>query len=57
MRLEVLRDDCVFAYMPELEPVWGAISVLSGEGVHTLCTEIYGAEQIAAWKRRYNFLF
>lgn len=57
MRLEVLRDDCVFAYMPELEPAWGAISVLSGEKVHTLCTEIYGAEQIAAWKRRYNFLF
>lgn len=57
MCLEVLRDDCVFAYMPELEPVWGAISVLSGEKVHTLCTEIYGAEQIAAWKRKYNFLF
>ena len=57
MRLEVLRDNCVFAYIPELESVWGAISVLSYEGIHTLCTEIYGTEQIAAWKRRYNFLF
>lgn len=57
MRLEVLRENCVFAYIPELEPVWGAISVLSGEDVHTLCTEIYGTEQIAAWKRKYHFLF
>lgn len=57
MRFERLRDNCVFAFVPELEPVWGAISLLSGETVHTLCTEIYGTEQIATWKRKYNFLF
>ena len=57
MRFERLRDNCVFAFVPELEPVWGAISLLSGEAVHTLCTEIYGTEQIATWKRKYNFLF
>lgn len=57
MRFERLRNDCVFAFVPELEPVWGAISLLSGETVHMLCTEIYGTEQIAAWKRKYNFLF
>lgn len=57
MRFERLSDNCVFAFVPELEPVWGAISLLSGETVHTLCTEIYGTEQIAAWKRKYNFLF
>ena len=57
MRFERLRNDCVFAFVPELEPVWGAISLLSGEPVHTLCTEIYGTEQIVAWKRKYNFLF
>ena len=57
MRFERLRDNCVFAFVPELEPVWGAISLLSGETVHTICTEIYGTEQIAAWKRKYNFLF
>lgn len=57
MRFERLRNDCVFAFIPELEPVWGAISLLSGETVHTLCTEIYGTEQIVAWKRKYNFLF
>ena len=57
MRFERLRNDCVFAFVPELEPVWGAISLLSGETVHTLCTEIYGTEQIVTWKRKYNFLF
>ena len=57
MRFERLSDNCVFAFIPELEPVWGAISLLSGETVHTLCTEIYGTEQIVAWKRKYNFLF
>ena len=57
MRFERFRNDCVFAFVPELEPVWGAISLLSGETVHTFCTEIYGTEQIVAWKRKYNFLF
>lgn len=57
MRFERLSDNCVFAFIPELESVWGAISLLSGETVHTLCTEIYGTEQIVAWKRKYNFLF
>ncbi len=57
MRLERVNDHCVFAFFPELEPVWGALSVLSGESIHTLCTELYGAEQITAWKRKYSFLF
>ena len=57
MRLERLSERCVFVFLPELEPVWGAVSVLSGERVHTLCTEIYGAEQLTAWKRKYSFLF
>lgn len=57
MRLERRSERCVFAFLPELEPVWGAVSLLSGERVHTLCTDVYGAEQLAAWKRKYNFLF
>ena len=57
MRFERLRNDCAFEFIPELEPVWGAISLLSGEPVHKLCTEIYGTEQISVWKRKYNFLF
>ena len=57
MRLERINDHCVCAFFPELEPVWGALSVLSGESIHTLCTDLYGTEQITAWKRRYSFLF
>lgn len=57
VRLEVLRNNCVFAYIPELETVWGAISLLTGESAHTLCTQVYGQEQIRTWKRKYNFLF
>lgn len=57
MHLEVLRENCVFAYSPELETVWGAISLLDGEPVHSLCTQIYGQEQISTWKRKYSFLF
>ena len=57
MRIERMNNNCIFAFIPELEPVWGALSVLSGETIHTLCTELYGAEQIATWKRKYGFLF
>lgn len=57
MHLKRLSRNCVFAFIPELELVWGAKSVLTGESIHTLCTEIYGTEQISAWKRKYNFLF
>lgn len=57
MRIERMNDNCIFAFIHELEPVWGALSILSGETIHTLCTELYGAEQIATWKRKYGFLF
>lgn len=57
MRVERMNDNCIFAFIPELEPVWGALSVLSGETIHALCTELYGTEQITVWKRKYNFLF
>lgn len=57
MRMEQMNDNCIFAFVPELEPVWGALSILSGETIHTFCTELYGAERITAWKRKYGFLF
>lgn len=57
MRVERMNDNCIFAFISELEPVWGALSVLSGETIHTFCTELYGKEQISAWKRKYGFLF
>jgi len=57
VRFEKISDNCLFIFIPELESVWAAISLLSGEKLHTLCTEIYGAERVAVWKRRYSFLF
>lgn len=57
MRIETLNDTTTFAYLPSLEPAWGVISLLMGEPSHTLCSELYGSEQISAWKRKYNFLF
>lgn len=57
MRLEKLGENSVFVFLPEFEPVWAALSLLTGEKIHRLCTEIYGAETIALLRRRYNFLF
>ena len=57
MQIEKLNDTATFAYLPSLEPAWGVISLLMGEPSHTLCSELYGAEQISAWKRKYSFLF
>lgn len=57
MRIEAVNDIATFAYLPSMEPVWGVISLLMGEPTHTLCTDIYGSEQISNWKRKYNFLF
>lgn len=57
MRIETFHDTTTFAYLPSLEPAWGVISLLMGEPVHTLCSQIYGLEQISSWKRKYNFLF
>lgn len=57
MRFEDLSQSSTFVFMPEIEPLWAAVSLLSGEKVHTLCSELYGAERIAGWKRRYAFLF
>lgn len=57
MRLEQIGENSYFAYLPGLEPVWGLLSLLQGETAHDLCTQIYGSAQIAAWKRKYRFLF
>ena len=54
---EKVNENCIFAYVPEIEPVFGVFSLLEGESVHRLCSEIYGEEQVANWKRRYRFLF
>ena len=57
MRWETLNDNCIFAFVPEAEPLFGVFSLLSGEAVHHVCTDLYGAARIAEWRRRYRFLF
>lgn len=48
----------MFAFAPELESVWGALNLLIGEEKALApCREIYGDERIAAWRKRYCFLF
>ncbi|MGN0334983.1 MAG: ArsR/SmtB family transcription factor [Lachnospiraceae bacterium] len=57
MYWEKIDDRSIFAYLPDLEPILGAYSLLQNQKVHNLCTEIYGAEKIAEWHRKYRFLF
>lgn len=57
LRIESISDSAAFAYLPSLEPAWGVLSLLMGEPTHTLCSDIYGSEQISTWKRKYSFLF
>lgn len=48
----------MFVFAPELEPVWGALNLLTGEEKALApCRELYGDGQIAAWRKRYRFLF
>ena len=57
MRWETLNDNCIFTFVPEAEPLFGAFSLLGGEAVHHICADLYGAARIAEWRRRYRFLF
>ncbi|MBO4418639.1 MAG: winged helix-turn-helix transcriptional regulator [Oscillospiraceae bacterium] len=57
MRWESLKENCFFAFSPELEAFLGAFSLLCGEAAHHVCTDLYGARRIEAWQRQYRFLF
>ena len=57
MRWDALNDKCIYALMPEMEPLYGVLSLLYGEKTHQICMQIYGKKRIASWKRRYRFLF
>lgn len=58
MPIERLNDNCTFAYVPDLEPMWGAINLLIGnEKALAPCVEIYGDKKIANWRKKYPFLF
>ena len=58
MQIEEINSNCIFAYVPELEPLWGAINLLiSNEKALAPCVEIYGDKKIAGWRQKYRFLF
>lgn len=57
MLFERISDNSIFAYMPELEPIFAVINLLQGGEDSKLCEEIYGEQQIIIWKRKYPFLF
>src|SRR5699024_2170857 len=52
-----LGEQCVFAYLPQLEPLLAAYCLMERQPVHNLCLEIYGAAQIEELQRKYRFLF
>lgn len=57
MLWQTLTDNCIFAFLPELEPLFGARVLLDGEEAHTLCSTLFGPSNIAVWKQRYRRLF
>jgi len=54
---ERINNNSIFAYMPELEPIFAVMNLLQGGEASKLCEELYGEAQMAAWKRKYQFLF
>ncbi len=57
MLFERIDDNSIFVYMPELEPIFAVMNLLQGGEASKLCEEIYGEAPIAAWRRKYPFLF
>lgn len=57
MIFEKINNNSIFAYIPELEPIFAVTNLLQGGEAIRLCEEIYGEEQIIMWRRQYPFLF
>lgn len=57
MRWEKLNDKCIFAFLPELEPLFAARNLLLGEPYHQLGAQLYTQKQLEVWKRSYRFSF
>lgn len=47
----------MFAYVPELEPIFAVMNLLQGEEAEKLCQEVYGEKEIVVWKKQHPFLF
>ena len=57
MRFENITPNSIYTLSPEVEPFFGALSLLDGEDFHKECSNIFGADKISDLKRRYRFLF
>lgn len=57
MLFEKIAENCIYAYDPELETIFGALSLLDGEEDNSECTKIYGEKKIEEWRSKYCFLF
>lgn len=55
MLYEKLSENSIFAYFPQLEPVFGVYSLLLGEP--GTARELFGDEQCGAWQAEYRFLW
>ena len=57
MIFERINNNSIFAYIPELEPIFAVMNLLQGGDAAKLCEDLYGEKQIAVWRRQYPFLF
>ncbi len=57
MAFEKIAKNCIYAYLYDIEPLFGVFSLLNGEEVHRLCSDIYGKKQTDEWRKQYHFLF
>ena len=57
MLFEKIAENCIYAYDPEIETIFGVISLLDGEEDNSECTKIYGEKKIKDWRTKYHFLF
>lgn len=58
MQIDALHPTCTFVYLPELEPLWGAIQLLCNqEKLTAACAGLYTEQERQGWRNTYPLLF
>lgn len=58
MQIDALHPTCTFVYLPELEPLWGAIQLLCNqEKLTAACASLYTEQERQEWRKTYPLLF
>lgn len=58
MQIDALQPTCMFVYLPELEPLWGAIQLLCNQEKPTAaCASLYTEQERQEWRKTYPLLF